>query len=107
MATRPVDECWEALVDETQAVPEVERGALNQALRAIRAVCSREGIHPDSIPQEIHLRADAYRRTFPNCSVTPMALAKHWKRVMIRPQASVEEQALAALRHPTHGSVTL
>lgn len=108
MSARPLDECWEALVSETQAVPEIERGALNTALRAIRAVCHREGIHPDCIPQEIHLRADAYRRTFPNCSVTPMALAKHWKRVMVNnTSATVEEQALARLRHTTHGGITL
>ena len=107
MAERPLDLCWEALVDETRAVPEIERGQLNVALRAIRACCQRDGIHPDSVPQEIHLRAAAYRRTFKNCSLTPMALAKHWQRVMVNQTTSVEEQTLQRLRHTSHGEIAL
>lgn len=105
---KPLDYCWEALVEETQAVPEIERGNLNTALLAIRACCQRDGLHPDSIPDEIRLRARTYRSVMNGCTLTPMALAKHWRRCL--PQtASVtaEESALASLRHPQHGKMTL
>lgn len=86
-AKREPDLAWEALVDETRAMPEMERGALNAALKAIRAQCHRDGIHPDSIPDEIRLRADAYRtHAFAGLTLTPTALAKHWNRCIPKPR---------------------
>lgn len=46
---REPDLAWEAFVAETQATSEIERGQLNVALKAIRAQCERDGLHPDSI----------------------------------------------------------
>ncbi len=84
---RPTDEAWEALVRETLAHPDLERGQLNTALRAIRKAAAEEGI--EDVPGEIRRRADGYRATFPNCSLTPIALAKHWYRVVAPPVSSV------------------
>jgi hypothetical protein len=106
---RPLDPVWEALIEETQAVPEMERGALNTARRAILAVCQREGIHPDDVPKEIRIRAQAYRDhpTFSRCALSPTALAKNWCRVVGPTAQTSEQQAFAALRSASHGSVTL
>lgn len=92
MSPRAIDPVWEALVEETQAVPEVERGSLNTARKAILAVCQREGILPEDVPKEIKVRAAAYRHVMGGCTLTPMALAKHWCRV-VGPSAQTSEQA--------------
>lgn len=64
-------------------MPEIERGALNTALKAIRAQCERDGLHSDEIPNEIRRRAEEYRtRVFPDLTLTPVALAKHWNRCL-------------------------
>lgn len=99
MSERKQDLAWEALVEETQAMPEIERGALNVALKAIKAQCERDGLHPDEIPAEIKRRAHEYRtRVFPGLTITPMALAKHFnrclppKRTELLPQAYIRLQ---------------
>ena len=76
------DPCWEALLRATGANPTAERVRLNMALKIIRN-CSidREHLDPSVIPSEIERRAILYRRAFPKCTITPMALAKHWLRV--------------------------
>jgi hypothetical protein len=60
----------------------VERGALNKSLSAIRDASKEEGIAEEDLAIEITLRAAAYRRTYPGLPLTPMALAKHWFRVI-------------------------
>lgn len=99
MAREP-DHAWEALVRETHANPAMERGALNVALKAIREACFMDGLHPDGIAEEIKLRAAAYRQTFPGLTLTPTALAKHWRRVLANqtPSLSAEEMALDRMR---------
>ncbi len=82
MAIRKADAGWEALVRETQANPAIERGALNKALSAIREAAQTEGIGEEDLATEITLRASAYRRLFPGIALTPIALAKHWFRVI-------------------------
>lgn len=104
---RSEDPSWEALIRATNASPAVERDVLNVALKAIKAVCERDGIDPSAIPAEIDTRAAAYRRMMPNCMLTPMALAKHWCRVMAPTSLSSEEATFAALRSTTHGAVQL
>lgn len=79
---RKNDEAWDVLVEVTQANPAMEKGKLGVALRAIREACLRDGIHADSIPAEIRLRAAAYHVTFPGLTITPTALATHWFRVL-------------------------
>lgn len=82
---RPPDLAWEALVAATAANPDMERGALNKSLAAIRKAARSEGLTEDGIPNEIRLRAAAYQRAFPHAALTPTALAKHWFRVMVDP----------------------
>jgi hypothetical protein len=79
------DLAWEALVKETAANPAIERGQLNVALKAIREAAYSEGLTEDGVPEEIRLRCQAYRDTFPGITLTPLALAKHWFRVMVHP----------------------
>ncbi len=76
------DLSWEALVRETAANPHMERGQLNTALKAIRAAAFSEGLLEDGLPEEIRLRAQAYRERWPQLTLTPTALAKHWFRVI-------------------------
>jgi hypothetical protein len=82
--SRERDLAWEALVRETAANPAIERGQLNVALKAIREAAFTEGLMEEGLPEEIGLRAQAYRRTFPGLVLTPLALAKHWHRVMVQ-----------------------
>ena len=86
MSERARDLAWEALVRETAANPAVERGQLNVALKGIREAAYSEGLTEEGIPEEIRLRAAAYRQTFAGLTLTPMALAKHWFRVMVQPE---------------------
>jgi len=109
---RSQDPCWEALIRATGAHPTAERVLLNVGLKAIRAACLDEGIPFENIPSEIERRAEAYRKVFPSCAITPMALAKHWCRVLgeatrFAAGVTVEEQTLARLRHNAHGEVAL
>lgn len=109
-AERPTDYAWETLVEETRAVPEIERGSLNAALKAIRASCAREGICDDEIPGEIRRRARLYRTgKMADCCLTPMALAKNWLRVLEQPSArlSPERQALQRIREQAQREAVL
>lgn len=92
MTERRIDLAWESLVRETAANPAMERGPLNVALRAIREAAFSEGLTEEGIPEEIVLRCAAYRRTFPNLTLTPTALAKHWFRVMVEQQAEQSDK---------------
>lgn len=90
------DLSWEALVRETNANPHMERGKLNAALKGIRSAAFSEGLHEDSIPEEIRLRAQAYRERWPQLTLTPNALAVHWFRV-IAPVAEAKTKTQSAL----------
>ena len=78
---RAPDLAWEALVKVTNANEEMERGRLNIALKAIRIAWEDEGGRPEDLHKEIPLRANFYRELWPKMSLTPTALAVHWKRV--------------------------
>ena len=78
---RERDLAWEALVKVTNANETIERGRLNTALKAIRIAWEEEGGRPEDLHEEIPLRANAYREIWPRMSLTPTALAVHWKRV--------------------------
>lgn len=103
---KPLDVCWEALVQETAANPAIERSKLNTALKAIRAAAFSEGLVEDeAVAEEIRLRAAAYRQTMGGCCLTPMALANHWFRVVAQlqpisaaPAAGRRQQALDQAR---------
>jgi ABC-type arginine transport system permease subunit len=95
---RERDLAWEALVKETAANPAVERGVLNAALKGIREAAYSEGLTEEGIPEEIRLRAIAYRQAFPGLTLTPMALAKHWFRVMVTPEQAAATVDVALIR---------
>lgn len=78
---RERDLAWESLVKVTNANEAAERGRLNTALRAIRLAWEDEGGRPEDLHKEIPLRAESYRALWPRMSLTPTALAVHWKRV--------------------------
>ena len=72
---------FEALAEVTNTDWNTGRGELNAALKSIR----------EQVPEiedsyllgaEIHDRAKLYRALWPDMSLTPTALAKHWKRVV-------------------------
>ena len=98
-AVRKTDLSWEALVRETAANPSVDRVRLNVALKAIRQASAREGIEGDeAVASEIAVRAAAYRRVMNGCTLTPIALARHWCRVMVQfspPPAPLTRQQIA------------
>jgi hypothetical protein len=86
------DPAWEALIEATRAMEEMERGPLNTALKAIRAQCARDGLHEDEIPDEIRRRAQTYRDVeFVGLTITPTALAKHWNRCVPPPPVEKRE----------------
>lgn len=76
---KPRDYAWEALVEVTASDPGTARGQLNKALLQIREQSQEEDSYLLSV--EIHERAKMYRALWPEVSLTPSALAKHWKRV--------------------------
>jgi uncharacterized protein with PIN domain len=78
--SRPPDHSFEALVAATSATVSAERGALNAALKVIRN--AEPELEDEDLALLIKLRADAYRRAFPEMALTPTALAKHWDRVL-------------------------
>lgn len=90
--SRKRDLDFEALAEVTNANVAIERGRLNTALKAIKHAWHSEGGRPEDLHQEIPRRADAYRKLWPGMSLTPTALAVHWKRVMAeqanKPQGS-------------------
>jgi len=93
------DLAFEALIEETRSNPHFERGKINQALKAIRIASFHEGIPEEELAVEIRLRADIYRRRWPEVELTAPALAKHWYRMAtpVQPR-SAAQQALDELR---------
>jgi hypothetical protein len=72
--TRKADDLFEAVatacnIDWTNLTPS-GRGPLNKAVKELRDI----GVSPDQVGG----RAAAYRRTYPEAPLTPMALTKHW-----------------------------
>ncbi len=84
-ATRPArkrDEGWDALAEIEGAkggeVNKLAAGGIGKALRAIREVCP---LVNGELADEIRRRAAVYRATWPNATLSAMALAKHWARM--------------------------
>lgn len=70
---------FEALAEVTATDWEVGRGQLNAALKSIRA---QTEIKDDYLlADEIHERGKMYRALWPEITLTPTALAKHWVRL--------------------------
>lgn len=90
---RPRDLIFEALCEatgvEAKSLTKPGRGALNAALRDIRAAS------PDVTPQEVKQRAERYQRKFSGAALTAPALAKHWASLGKAPLDDWTKQALA------------
>lgn len=71
---RPKDQIWDTMLavcglNGSKPTPS-ERGAWNKSAQALRAV--------NATPREIQARAVAYRKRWPNVSLTPTSLARRW-----------------------------
>jgi DNA-binding transcriptional MerR regulator len=69
---RPPDLLWEAMVEALGKPPLTEsaKGAWRKAIKELRDA--------GATPDEIRAAAVAYRREWPDITITPTALAKHW-----------------------------
>lgn len=70
---------FEALAEVTSTDWNEGRGELNRALKSIREQAEIEDDY--LLADEIHTRAKMYRQVWPELTLTPNALAKHWLRV--------------------------
>lgn len=72
--SRPADQIFDALCTATgidyHQLTTLGRGPLNRAVKELRAV--------GATPDQIEARAKQWARKFPNATLTPCALAKHW-----------------------------
>lgn len=70
---RPRDVLWDSMLDACgihEKPTESARGAYNRARKDLAAV--------GATPEEIHRRADIHRLRWPDISLTPSSLARHW-----------------------------
>jgi hypothetical protein len=69
---RPRDELWDALVEEvgTEPATRSERGMWNSSLKQLREV--------DATADELRRRCKAFRKQWPDITLTPSALVKWW-----------------------------
>lgn len=71
---RARDHIFEAMLEacgiDYATLTESGRGPINRGVRELKAV--------DATPEEIHQRAGVYRRRYPEITLTPSALVKHW-----------------------------
>jgi hypothetical protein len=81
---RAPDPVWDALVDAcglagTSPTPG-ERGKWNKAAKELRQA--------EATPEEIHRRAQTYRRRYPQTTITPLALSNNWATLGVEPSES-------------------
>lgn len=67
-------------IDWRGTLTKSERGELNNAVKQLRDV--------NATVAEVHAKAKAYRRKWPNVDLTPSALVKHWSKVDAVPPES-------------------
>jgi biotin operon repressor len=72
--SRPRDNLFEAVAKACgitlTSLTRSSRGQLNKAVKELREVGATE--------QDVHAKAKAYRTQYPNATLTPTALVKHW-----------------------------
>ena len=81
---------WAALVRSTAVDERMERGRIAVAFQAIRRAHLSDGLREEDLPAEIEWRAELYRHKWPELTLTPTALARHWYRVL--PKRSALEE---------------
>lgn len=78
---RKPDLLWDAMVEacgiNTATLTKNERGRINEALKQLREV--------SATPDDIRRKAAAYRKTWPDVSLTPTALVSHWSTLESKP----------------------
>lgn len=78
---RPPDPLWDALMAvchiDTTAIPPSARGAYNHAVKELRDL--------GATPPDIVRRGATYRQKWPQTTLTPTALAKHWAELTPTP----------------------
>lgn len=79
---RKSDPLWDALVSEMGAAPgtQIERGAWNKAAKELRDA--------GATPEQVTARCEEYRKRWPDLTLTPMALVKHWGALSVPSRAS-------------------
>lgn len=81
---RKRDELFEAVAESANIdwhrLTPTARKSINAALKELRAV--------DATPNDVRARASQFRSKFPQASLTPMALAKHWPALTAQPAAA-------------------
>jgi DNA-binding transcriptional ArsR family regulator len=72
--TRKTDDLFETVAQvcgiSLDGITRTARGQLNKAVKELREV--------QATPEQIHHKAKAYRTQYPNATLTPTALTKHW-----------------------------
>ena len=78
---RPPDLLWDTMVQvcglTTATMPASERGRTNKALAELRAI--------GATPDDIRAKAAAYRKVWPQATLTPTALTANWSTLDARP----------------------
>ena len=73
-APRPEDPLWNAMLAacgiDGKTITKTGRGQVNAALKELREI--------GATPADIDAKAKVYRKTWPDASLTPSALVKHW-----------------------------
>lgn len=90
-AARKTDELWEAMLSACHidsAITNGARAGYNKALKELRDA--------GATPEELCARARNHRTMWPQASLTPHSLAKHWAELRTLPRA--EDPAMAAIR---------
>ena len=96
---RERDPIWDALMVacgiDTASITKSSRGAYNRAVADLREAGATQG--------QVTLRAKKYRERWPNTSLTPSALAKHWPELDAAASAPASEAATECCpKHKRH-----
>jgi len=63
---------WDAVV-KVCGITEVTKSLSGQIAASVQQLCD-----VGAIPGQVHVRAQRYRQSYPDATLTPTALAKHW-----------------------------
>jgi hypothetical protein len=90
---RQTDELWNAMLEAcgyaTADITASVRGRINKALKELREV--------NATPQQIRSAANAYRRTYPNFTLTPNALVSNWAQLQPKTTETKEKARTCAI----------
>lgn len=76
-APRPADPMWDTMLRvcniDPNGLTKTARGQINAALKELRDI--------SATPADLEAKAAAYRKTWPEITITPTALVKHWAQL--------------------------